>query len=224
MTVNTEFVAGFRCGNERAFLPVSSAELLRTQSLIERLLKTFNFARGRFVLLISMLENGAYAVPFERALMNLGLLVSNADDSPYEAARIESICRRFDVAAIVGVSTDVLDGLDAAGHSLSALFENRVVWAHGEAVGRLRSIDGIKPYRMLEAGPAFAMECAERDGAHLDASEWTLEVHRGELLVSSRLERAQSFARYATDVRGDLIMDLCRCGLSDIRIRVEHAL
>ena len=189
MPVNTEFVASFRRGDERALLPVSSAELLRTQNFIERLVTTFDFARGRFVLLISMLENGAYAIPFERALMNLGLLVTNADDSPYEAARIESICRRFDVAAVVGVSTDILDGLDAAGRSYSAIFKNRVIWARGEAVSRLRSIDGIKPYRMLEAGPVFAMECSERDGVHLDAGEWTFAARQGELLVSSRLER-----------------------------------
>jgi hypothetical protein len=218
MLISSIFVGGFPNGGSRAFLPVSFAELMRSQSMIERTLRTFNFAHGRFVLLISFLDDGAYAIPFERAIMSLGLLATNADKSPYEASRIESICRRFDVAAVAGVTSEVLNGLQDAGHSLQKLFGQRVVWAFPGAYERLTEIPGITLCRLLEVGPALGVECSERAGVHIDANEWNCEEHDGELLLTSRLLRAVDFASYRTSVRGTVITAICACGSTDVRV------
>jgi phenylacetate-coenzyme A ligase PaaK-like adenylate-forming protein len=214
-------VASFPDGGGRTLLPVSAEEIVRAQTMIERMLGTFGFAHGRFVLLVSLLDNGGYAIPFERAIMNLGLLVTNADNSPYEAQRIESICRRFDVAAVVGVTGQVLDGLAGAGHDLAALFANKVVWAFPDAYDALIGVPGVILRRVIELGPGFAIECCEGAGAHIDRQEWHCDEDGGDILLTSRLRRAASFVRHRSGVRGTLVEAPCRCGHIDTRIVPE---
>ena len=209
-------------GGVRQFLPVSAPELLRTQAMLERVVGSFRFAQGRFVLLISFLEDGGYAIPFERALMALGLLVTNADNSPYEALRIESICRRFDVAAVAGVTADVLDGLDTAGYAPETIFGGRVVWAFPSAYERLAGIPGITLRRLLELGPAFALECREGAGAHVDGQEWDCRADHGEIVLTSRLLRATGFQDHPTLVRGHVLTGPCGCGSVDVRVRLDE--
>jgi hypothetical protein len=222
MSISPVFVGSYRHGGSREFLPVSDAELLRCQHMIERTLQTFEFAHGRFVLLISFLDDGAYAIPFERAIMNLGLLATNADNSPYEALRIESICRRFDVAAVVGVTAEVLDGLEQAGHSLDAIFAGRVVWAFAGAHERLAGVSGITLRRMIVAGPAFGMECRAGAGVHFDSSEWSLDTRQGKITLTSRLLRALDFDSYETGLRGTLVPQPCPCGSNDVRVAFDR--
>lgn len=199
-------------------LPVSGAEMQRTQMAVERVLASFSVERERLVLLISLLEDSAFAIPIERAVMSLGLLITNADTSPYEAARIESILRRFDVAAVIGVSKVTLDGLAAAGHSPADLFSGRIVWAYDEALEPLRDVPGITLRRMREIGPALAMECVDGSGLHVDSGEWLVEMEGGEVLLTSRLARSTPFRRYRTGVSGSLSDAPCACGNADLKI------
>ena len=212
-------VGSYPYGDAREFLPVSAAELSRSQHSIERILNPFSFGSGRLVLLISLLEEGSYAVPFERAVMNLGLLSTNADTSRFEAQRIESICRRFDVAAIVGVTTEILDGLLEAGYILEETFKRSTVWALPDAASRLRKIPDISLRIMAEAGPALGLECISASGIHIDSNEWHCDVDRDELLLTSRLIRATPFRRHRTAMFGELISEPCDCGNADIRFR-----
>ncbi len=218
MTAVPIFVGSYPVAGGRAFLPMAAGELMRTQRLIERVLQSFALAPGRFVLLISLLDDGPYCVPFERAVMNRGLLVTNADDSPYEATRIESTCRRFDVAAVAGVTEQVLDGLQAAGHRLDAVFSGRVIWALPGAYERLEAVPGIVLRRMLQVGPALAMECSQGAGAHLDTHEWACAVQDDELVISSLLPRAEDFVSCRTGLRATLIEAPCDCGSVDPRL------
>jgi hypothetical protein len=213
-------VGSYPEGEGRAFLPASGAELSRSQLMIERIIESFDFTHGQFILLISLLEQGAHAIAFERAIMAKGLLATNADDSPYEATRIESICRRFDIAAIIGVSSSVLDGLAEAGHEFQTIFGNRVVWAYPGAYERLEKVPGVSLRRCLELGPAFGIECVEGAGCHIDGTEWRCEEREGDILLSSRLLRATDFADYRTGVKGSLLSSPCACGSSDVRITV----
>jgi hypothetical protein len=217
-TLEPALVGSYPHGTRRDFLPVSPAELGRTQYAIERVLRSLDLGVGRFVLLISLLENGAYAMPFERAIMNLGLLCTNADNSRYEAQRIESICRRFDVTAIAGVTGEVLDGLAEAGHALDTLFGGRVVWAHLDAYDRLKAVPRIVLRRVAEVGPALALECSEGQGLHIDSNEWDLQEAEGAILLTSRLLRSANFYRHPVLVEARLVSQPCGCGNGDLRI------
>jgi len=218
-TIEPALVGSYPAANGREFLPVSGPELGRTQFAIERVLGSFPLAYGRFVLLISLLENGAYAQPFERAIMNMGLLCTNADDSRYEAVRIESICRRFDVAAVVGVSAEVLTGLDEAGFALDAVFRDRIVWARADAFDRLSQVPGIRSLRLMaEVGPAFALQCSAGEGVHVDSIEWYCTASDGAIVLSSRLLRATPFEAHRSEVPGALIAEPCPCGNADLRL------
>lgn len=202
----------------RAFLPVSAAELQRSANMIDRVVETFGIAKGRYLLLISLLQDGAFAVPFERALMDRGIIVTNADNSRYEAARIESIIRRFDIAAVAGVTAEVLDGLSEQGHDPQELFRAKLVWARPCGYERLRSLEGIMLRRWIEFGPAFGLECQAATGVHIDSGEWLVTAGSGGLVLDSRLARSWPVRDWRSGMAGAVERSPCACGLADYRV------
>jgi len=62
--------------------------------------------------------------------------------------------RRFNVAAVFGVTTDTLDGFASLGHAPANVFAGRIVWATPAACARLASGSGYTLRRWAEFGPA----------------------------------------------------------------------
>ncbi|MDB5969923.1 MAG: hypothetical protein JWQ90_2373 [Hydrocarboniphaga sp.] len=202
------------------FLPASERDIDRAKQAVGRILDTYAFARGRHTLVISTLGDVVQMLPLKLAMVDRNLIVCTADASPYEFGRIRSMIGRFDIAAVFGVTAAVLDGLIASGTDPAALFKGKVVWARPDAYARLQNAADIELRRWIELGPALALECRCGDGAHIDSLEWQLDrADDGELLVSSRLDRALSFVRMATGIRATLTRDLCGCGHPGPRVR-----
>jgi hypothetical protein len=200
-------------------LRYSAAELERAIETYRRRLGTFHFRTGDHLLLTSLFDESAQFMPFERALFAYGLVLCSADASVFDAPRTESILRRFDVVAVMGVTASLLDGLVAQGHDPLKLFANRVVWARPDAYARLECCTAIKLHRWMEIGPAFAVECAAGAGAHVDRLEWDIETVNGEIVLTNRLERAVNFQAYRTGVRATIERHTCACGSADPRLR-----
>ena len=140
----------------------------------------------------------------------------NVDASEFDGARLESIVRRFQPAAVFGVNGDILKSLRGLGHDPVKLFAGIPVWARPDAYAELAPFAAqLKLHRWMEIGPAFALECGERNGVHYDAREWSIEAEGGELLVTSRMARATTFERQPTGVRGLVSRVVCRCGVPD---------
>jgi hypothetical protein len=207
-----------RRDGSQCLLPFSHAEFERASAAYWSRLATFHFRAGDQLLLVSLFNESAQFAPLERSLREFGLVQLNADASYFDAARTESILRRFDVRGVAGINTDVLDGLVALGHDPLALFANRVVWAHPTAHARLRAAPGITLRLWLEVGPAVAMQCAHGEGAHIDRLEWKVASDGDEVMLSNRLPRALHFADYATGVRARVEYAACGCGSADPRL------
>jgi hypothetical protein len=201
-------------------LPLSDRDLKRQEEHVKAVLDTFDFKKQRYGLLISLMSQGVTFLPFELALMRQGMICCNCDDSPYEAGRIESILRRFDPAFTAGVTAQVLDGIKAAGFDQDKLFADSMVWAKPDAYERLKSVPGIRLLRWLELGPALALECRFHHGAHISDREWKVEEENGELLITSRLDRATPITRLKTGIRGTVTYEPCPCGHPGARIIV----
>jgi hypothetical protein len=169
-------------------------------------------------LVTSLASEGAQFLPLERAAMDYGLVVCSADGSFNDAGRVESILRRFDIAAVVGVSLPVLEGLKHFGHEPAKIFTGPVVWARPDAYVLLKQTPEVHARLWMEIGPAVAVECSVGDGAHLDRLEWDVELEAGTLVLSSRLRRALEFRRLHTGIHAEVRRDACMCGSNDPRI------
>lgn len=203
---------------KRQFLPYSALELERSRRAMGRVLSTFHFRSGHNVLVTALMDEGAQLLGAERAVMSYGMVVVSADSSPYDAGRVESILRRFDLVAAIGISAVTLDGLEKLGHDPLKLFADMVVWARPGAYQRLAGKPGMKVFRWMEVGPAVALECRAGAGVHIDRFEWTVEEDNGEVVLTSRLERAREFDQVRTGVFGHVVHGVCQCGNPDPRI------
>ena len=200
------------------FLPVSRTEMARAAAAYQKLLSTFDVEPGRFLLVVSTLEDGALFAPLEMAATELALKLANADASIFEASRIEAIIRHFDVAIVAGVTTEVLDGLQEIGHDPRQLFAGKVIWARGEAYVRLNDIPGARIRRWLDLGPAAALGCVEQRGAHVDSAEWDMAEQDGRIFLSNRLPRLLAFSDFDTGVQGHVELTPCTCGFAGARL------
>ena len=64
-----------------------------------------------------------------------------------------------------------------------------VIVARPDAAGLLAGA-GAQPFIVARVGPALAVECPHRAGAHLNGAEWTLAERGGELFISTAGPRA----------------------------------
>lgn len=213
----TVLVGCYTSSGTHQLLPVSGAELMRAQAFVLRLLSTFHFRTGEKVLVTSELKDVVQSLPFERAVMAYGMVVCSADSTFFDAARVESILRRFQPVAVMGLSGATLEGLQAAGHAPVELLQGPVIWARPCAYEKLEG-SGLNIRAWREIGPAVGMECEHANGLHFDRFEWEVETKDDELMVTSRLQRAQPFMRHATGVHGRIDFDACPCGNSDPRV------
>lgn len=214
-------VGRYLCGGESHFLPVSEGELKRATDAVMRVLASFGLEMGRNVMVASLLNEVAQLLPFERALMHANLVSCNVDSTASDAKRFESVVRRFDLAAIAVLNEEILDGLTALGFAHEKVLAGPILWARPGAYERLRGLPGLRLHRWLELGPAVAMECWAKNGAHIDRLEWDARAVNGEIVLDSRASRVEHFRDFRTGVNGRVEHAPCACGNADPRIIVD---
>lgn len=208
-------------GDTRELFPANWAELGRAEEAFAEILAPFDFAPGRLVLFVADIEEIVQVGPLEAACIALGLVSTNAVDAPFDASRVEAMTRRFDVAAVFGVSDNTLRGLAQLGHDPAKVFAGTVVWARLGAYEQLRGLPGVEVRRWVDLGPALAIGCVSGEAVHLDEREWRPEIVEGNLTISSRLPRATAFESFNTGVKAALDGAPCRCGALNRRISVS---
>jgi hypothetical protein len=202
------------------FLPLSEAEINRATRAYLRVLDSYDIPAGSHVLVVSLASQVAYFMPLERALADRHYVISNADASVFDAARVEMFARRFNVVAVFGVTTDTLDGLASLGHAPASVLAGRIVWATPAAYARLAPGSGYTLRLWAELGPAVGAECSVGAGLHVSSEDWSMDAADGELFVSSRLPRLVSFERQPTGLRGVIDRTPCACGSTDARVNL----
>jgi hypothetical protein len=221
-TVLPELIGRYYVRTESHFLPLSTREVTRAAEFLGTVIDTYNFAPGKAVLLVCQFEEAAQFLPLEEALTDRGLILANAEASLYDGGRAESILRRFDICAIIGLNGPLLDSMEALGVDLAQALADTVVWARPDAYERLTGLKGFTLRRYLEVGPTLGLECRFGGGAHVDAREWALADADGTVKVTSRLLRALPLDGADTGIGGTVDRSICDCGLADPRIRLQE--
>lgn len=199
-------------------LPFSLVEQDRARRYALRVLNTFHFRTGSNILLTTTFDETLQFMPFERAVMTYGMVAVSADSTPWDAKRVESIVRRFNLTAAAGICKNVVDGLSQLGFKAEELFAGIPVWARQDAYHSLKAFPDMQVYRYLEAGPLVGFECSQGNGAHIDRFEWDIDEVEGEIVVSSRLPRCTEFSHFHTGLKGRIDRSACNCGNTDPRI------
>ena len=214
IAIRPDFIGTMSAGGTVQFYAASAAEIDRGAFAIVRVLRSFRFAPGSTILTISTVPEIVQYGVFERAVQMLGMLGINADDSPFDAGRVESISRQFRPAAICGVSAATIEGLRALGHDPAECVGGRTVWARPDAYVAVAALPGVDARRVVSIGPAFALECAH-GSVHYDAREWLIRAVDGTLRISSRHLRAQHVQDFDSRIPGDVATPPCPCCIKD---------
>lgn len=217
MRSNPDIVGSYVKDGKREFYSCMRTELDRSGMRISMVLATYNFTPQRFVLVISSTPEVVQFAPFEFAMQLCGLYGINADDSPFDAGRVESISRQFDPAGMMGVSGKTLEGLKMMGHDPATVFAGRTIWARPEAYDAVAAMPGVDARRILLLGPAMAIECAH-GGLHVDGREWALDEKGGSLHLSSRHFRYEPVSGLDTGIAGKVSGTPCACGVPDLLV------
>lgn len=213
-----DIIGRYLVAGEPFFLAAKRTELDRAAPSVARIVGGFHIAPGRYVLTVSLTQEAIQFAPFEQGCTLLGLIGTNADASPFDAGRVESLCRQFNVAAICGVDGGVLDGLAAMGHDAAKVFAGRIVWARPDAYDRVAALPDVTALRCAEIGPVLALECRDGNGMHVDGREWAVAAPRGTLVFTSRMVRIDPVEGLDTGVKGEVVTTPCGCGSPDPRI------
>ena len=153
--------------------------------------------------------------PVETAARELGAPYSIGEIYAFEAFRTGLYAGRLPVTVIFGIDRTVAEGL---GDELAGVVARvPVIVARPDAVGLLTEA-GAQPFVVTPAGPAIAVECPHRGGAHINGAEWTLSERGSELFISTAGPRAHQVSEAALGLRGTLTDGPCGCGRTGQRI------
>jgi hypothetical protein len=195
-------IARFLVGDEPVEWVISQAEIGRDAQSAGAALQRLGFTAGDRMLVVSMLADAPHFWPFSIAALMGGGQLSYADASPFDAYRTAMFLRTLRYRAVLALTDGVLDGLDQAGHDAAALLADvPIVVARGGAGERLAA-RGVASHAMALLGPAVALAPAAGAPPEVDPELWDLESIDGQLVVTSRTERAQPFVRQPTGVAG----------------------
>ena len=183
--------------------PVAQRDIEDEAESLAPRLAALGLGSGELVFFVSMLSQAMHVVPLEQAAGKLGALYSSADATPFDAFRVAALTRHLEPQVVLGITSDVLDGLAEGGREPSEALGPvpTVVTADHDAHARLRAA-GLAPRRWVRIGPTSALETLDEDGPVYDATRWFVEEDGGELVITNIVPRLTGCTRFRTGVRG----------------------
>jgi hypothetical protein len=173
---------------------------------------------GGLIIVGGMAESPLFD-PFEAAARELGAPYSIGETYAFEAFRTGMYARRLPVTMIFGIDRMVAEGL---GDELAEVVARvPVIVARPDAAGLLAGA-GAAPFIVTRVGPAVAVECPHRSGAHLNSAEWTVAERGGELFLSTAGPRAHQVSQVPVGLRGTLTQGECACGRTGQRVTITE--
>jgi hypothetical protein len=217
--VSGQAIWGYGRYGDDQLLPLSFDDVRHDSEAAEAALLALGLPEGSVIVLTSTVADVGHFHPLQAAARALDLVVCNADASAMDVDRVEMFIRLLPVAAVIGVTDAVVDGILERGRDPLEFFASvPLVVASGSAQRRLGDAGGdALPFEML--GPLLAFPCRQRS-LHFDGRQWSVDDDQGTLHVSSR-GRALALTHFDTRRVGTVVETVCRCGRRDPMIRIS---
>jgi hypothetical protein len=174
-------------------------------------------SQGGGLVVVCGMPEAPWFDPFETAARQLRAPFSIGEIHSFEAFRTGMYARRLPITMIFGINRTVAEGL---GDELAEVVARVPVIVARPDVAGLLAEAGAQPFILTRVGPAIAVECPQRSGAHLNGAEWTLTERGGELFISTAGPRAHQVTEAVTGLAGTVTAGSCACGRSGQRIAV----
>jgi hypothetical protein len=195
-------IGRFQAGSEQVDFEIGWPELERDTQWAQAQLQRAGLGAGDAVLLTALACEGPWFGPVVRALRALRITYLPAEVYAFDAGRSASLLQQFDVKAFIGLGAETVDGWVEKELSASDVLSGvELIWARPAALGQLAGVNA-KVAPILPVGPALAMGAAGERDAEVNGSEWRIDEQDGELRMSNAADRAATFDRAPTGVRG----------------------
>ena len=208
-------IGRYDVAGQLVYFEVSWDDWRRDSAWAGAMLADHGVGPGSGLVIVGGMAESPWFDPFETAARELGAPYSIGEIYAFEAFRAGMYARRLPITMIFGIDRTVAEGL---GDELAEVVARvPVLVARPDAVGVLTAA-GAQPFIVTRVGPAIAVECPHRTGAHLNSAEWTLAERGGELFISTAGRRAHQVSEAAVDLRGTLTDGQCACGRTGQRV------
>jgi hypothetical protein len=199
--------------------PLSWEDMERDSAWATEMLRAHEIGAGDLVHVMSSGWEAPWTEPLFRAIRALGATYSCSELWGWDAPRAELFLRRLEPAMVIGIGAEVVTGIAGIADLGDRLGAVRHVLARPDAVAPLRDA-GVDAGLCMLLGPAIALSCPARAGAHVNASEWAVTSTDGELQVSTVGDRAHHLARFPTALAGRIVTEACSCESRDPRVLI----
>ncbi|MET7475891.1 hypothetical protein ABZT17_16200 [Streptomyces sp. NPDC005648] len=198
------------------------AELARDTAWVTARLREHGLAAGQRALLTASGFEGFWGHAVIDALRTLKVTYGIAEAMGWDHRRTAVFHRELRPQAVIGLSAETVEGL-AGSADIGEMFRSTsVVLARPAAVPMLRAV-GVAAHLFSAVGPALALECPERGGAHVNAAEWRVGEQDGELFVAAGEQRTSALPRTPLGMAGRVVAGRCACGSDDPRVLLAEA-
>jgi hypothetical protein len=210
-------IGRYDLAGEPVYFEITWDDWRRDTAWARAMLADHGVGPGGGLIIVGGMPESPWFDPFETAARELGAPYSIGEIYTFEAFRTGLYARRLPVSMIFGIDATVAEGL--ADDLAEVVARVPVIVARPDAVAVLATA-GAQPFVVTRVGPAIAVECPHRTGAHLNGAEWTLAGRGGELLISTAGPRAHQVSEAALGIRGTLAEGPCPCGRAGQRVTV----
>ncbi|MEU6228825.1 hypothetical protein [Streptomyces sp. NPDC047042] len=198
------------------------AELARDTAWVTERLREHGLAAGQRALLTASGFEGFWGHAVIGALRTLKVTYGIAEAMGWDHRRTSVFHRELAPHTVIGLSAETLEGL-AGGADIGEMFRpTSVVLARPGAVPLLRGA-GVPAALISAVGPALALECPERAGAHVNATEWRVGERDGQLTVAAGEGRTSPLPETPLGIPGRVVTGRCACGGDDPRVLLAEA-
>jgi len=199
--------------------PIGWEETDRDAVWAGRQLARWGVDRGSYVLVTAAVWQGPWVSPVLRAVRLAGATFGMADTFGWDARRTATFASRLPLSMIFGLGAATAEALSDSGQLADLFGGVPAILAHPGAHPVLAG-SGLHPGLVAFLGPALAVECPQRAGAHVNAAEWLVQESAGGLCISVVGPRAYRAQRVPLGLPGGVVTGPCECGSMDPRVRL----
>jgi hypothetical protein len=196
---------------------ITWAELEQDAAWTADRLRAHGLAGGHAALLTCSGYEGFWGRLVIEAFRALRTPYGIAEAMGWDHRRTSVFLRALRPRAVVGLSAATVEALSASVDPLEAFAHTPIVLARPDAAELLRRA-GVPAAVICPVGPALAVECPERCGAHVGAAAWRVGERDGRLTVASAPGRGAALPETVLAIAGRVVNGRCACGSSDPRV------
>jgi hypothetical protein len=213
-------IGRYHAGDQIVDFPIGWEETDRDAAWAREQLTRWGADRSWYALITAAAWQGPWVSPVLRACREIGITFGMADVFGWDSRRTATFARRLPLSMVFGLGRDTAEALADSGELADLLGGVPAILAHAGAVPVLTAA-GLRPGLIAFLGPALALECPQRVGAHVNGAEWLVEETGDGLSLTTVAQRAYQAERVPLAIAGSVISGPCPCGSPDPRVRLS---